>query len=161
MSKCRHGVSRGTRCWVAGSFVDHRLAYAPENTVVGQPASDWKAACFCDKDRRQDMQGIQPYTGIEQRVDVRACDKETREMVDFLARSLPSLCRNACRHQAGATSSNDVVERALLSAYRHLGHSKGPVQMSTWLTAIALLIAGPDRAEAPVPAVSTKTPTQN
>jgi DNA-directed RNA polymerase specialized sigma24 family protein len=107
------------------------------------------------------MQGTQPYTGSEQRIDVRICEKETREMVRFLSRSLPSLCRNMRRPQGEATASNDAVERALLSAYRHLGHSKGSVKMAIWLTAIALLILGPDCAETPAPAVSTKTPTQN
>jgi DNA-directed RNA polymerase specialized sigma24 family protein len=99
------------------------------------------------------MQGTQPFTGGEQRIDVRICEKETREMVDFFSRTLPSLCRNTRRPRGEATSSNDAIERALLSAYKHLGNSKGSVQMSTWLTAIALLIVGPDCAEAPMPDV--------
>jgi len=99
------------------------------------------------------MQGTQPYTGSEQRVDVRTCEKETREMVDFLSRSVPSHCRNTRRPQGEATSPDDAVERALVSAYQHLGHSKGSVQMSTWITAIALLIVEPDCAEAPMPDV--------
>jgi len=99
------------------------------------------------------MQGTQPYTGREPRIEARICEKESREMVGFLSRSLPSLCRNTRRPQGEATSSKDAVERALLSAYRHLGHSKGSVQMSTWLTAIALLIVGPECAEAPAPDV--------
>jgi len=107
------------------------------------------------------MQGKWAYIGGEQRVDVRICEKETREMVDLLPLGHPSLCRNTCRPQREATGSNDAVERALLSAYKHLGHSKRSVQMSTWLTAIALLIVGSDCAEAPAPAVLTKTPTQN
>jgi DNA-directed RNA polymerase specialized sigma24 family protein len=99
------------------------------------------------------MQGTQLYAGSEQPIDVRICEKEAREMVSFLSRSLPSLCRNTRRPQGDATNANDAVERALLCAYRHLVHSKGSLQMSTWLTAIALLIVGPDCAEAPVPDV--------
>jgi hypothetical protein len=107
------------------------------------------------------MQEKWAYIGGEQRVDVRICENETREreMVESLSRSVLPLCRNTCRPHGEATSSDGAIERALLSAYEHLGNSKGSVQMSTWLTAIALLIVGSDCAEAP--AVSTKTPIQN
>ena len=84
------------------------------------------------------MQGSRAYTGRESWVDVRICEKETREMVDVLSRSLPSLCKNMLRSQGDEASSNDAVEAALVSAYKHLGHLKGSAQMSTWLTAIAL-----------------------
>ena len=107
------------------------------------------------------MQEKWAYIGGEQRVDVRICEKETREMVESLSRSVLPLCRNTCRPHGEATSSDGAIERALLSAYEHLGNSKRSVQMSTWLTAIALLIVGSDCAEAPAPAVLTKTPTQN
>ena len=106
------------------------------------------------------MQGTQPYTGSEQRIDLRICEKETREMVDFLSRSLPSLCRNTRRPQGEAARSDDAVERALLSAYQHLTQSKGPVQTSTWLTAIALLIVGPDCAEVRGLTLKWETPTE-
>jgi hypothetical protein len=107
------------------------------------------------------MQGTQAYTGREPRGDVRICEKETREMMDVLSCSLPSLCRNMRRLQNEASSSNNGLEGALVSAYKHLGHSKGSAQMSTWLTAIALLIVEPGCAETPVPEVSTKTSTGN
>jgi hypothetical protein len=106
------------------------------------------------------MQGRQPCIGSEQRIGVRICEKETREIVDLLWGSLPSLSGNTRRPDGEATASNDAVERVLISACRHLAHSKGSVQMSTWLTAIALLLIAPDRAETPVPAVSnTGKPT--
>jgi hypothetical protein len=104
---------------------------------------------------------MQMYAGMESRVQVRISEKATREMVDVLSRSLPSLCRSMRRPQGEATSSNHAIEGALLSAYEHLRHSTGSAQMSTWLTAIALLIVGPDCAEAPATAVSTKSPTRN
>ena len=97
------------------------------------------------------MQGAQQYTGRELRIEVRICDNDIREVVGFVSGTLPPLCVNLLRPQGEAAGSNDVVERALLSAYRHLVRSKGSVPMSTWLTAIALLVVGPDCAEEPVP----------
>jgi hypothetical protein len=97
------------------------------------------------------MQETQQYTGSEQRIKVRICDNDTREVVGFVSGTLSPLCINPLRPQGEEAGSNDVVERALLSAYRHLVCSKGSVPMSTWLTAIAVLIVGPDCAEEPVP----------
>jgi DNA-directed RNA polymerase specialized sigma24 family protein len=97
------------------------------------------------------MQGTQQYTGSEQRIDVCICENDTREVVGFVSGSLPTLRITPRRPQGEAAGSNDVVERALLSAYRHLVRSKGSVPMSTWLTAIAVLVVGPDCAEEPVP----------
>jgi hypothetical protein len=99
------------------------------------------------------MQGTQQYIGSEQRIDVRICENDTREMVGFVSGSPPSLCISPLRPRSEATGSNDVLERALLSAYRHVVRSKGSVPMSTWLTAITLLIVAPDCAEAPAPDV--------
>jgi hypothetical protein len=103
------------------------------------------------------MLETQPYTKAEQQLASRICEKEMREMLDVLSRSLPSLCRRSRQPQGDA---NDLVEKALLSAYKHLDQSQGSTQMSTWLTAIALLIFRPDCAEARVP-VSNEITTGN
>ena len=98
------------------------------------------------------MQGTPAYIGSEQQLGVRTPEKETREMVDLLPCRLRSICRKARESQQDeAANSDGVLEKALLSAYQHSSKLQGPVQMSTWLTAIALLILGPDRAKAQAP----------
>jgi hypothetical protein len=105
------------------------------------------------------MQGIQPYTGSEQRVDVRTREKVTREMLDVLPCRVASFCRTACGPRDETKNTACVVMKALVCAYINAGRLKGSAEMSTWLTAVALLLVGPDCAVAP--AVSTKTPTRN
>jgi DNA-directed RNA polymerase specialized sigma24 family protein len=99
------------------------------------------------------MHGTEAYLRSKHQADECICREETPEVVAVLSRSLPSVCRRAFRPRGEATSSDDAIEKALLSAYKHLGQSKGPAQMSIWLTAIALLILGPDCAEVPPPKV--------
>jgi RNA polymerase sigma-70 factor, ECF subfamily len=64
--------------------------------------------------------------------------RETRtyQMHDVLSRCLPSFYRTAYRHVGNAADAEDVVQEALLSAYRHLDQFQGQAQMSSWLRAI-------------------------
>ena len=99
------------------------------------------------------MRGIQPYIGSEQQLDVRIREKVTREMLDVLPCRVASFCRTACGPRDETKSTDCVVEKALVCAYINASKLKGSAEMSTRLTAIALLILGPDCAEAPVPDV--------
>ena len=81
-----------------------------------------------------------------------SCER-AQELDKVVSRYLPMFYKRAFRFLRNATDAEDAVQDALLSAYKHLGQSKGPAQMSIWLTAIALLILGPDCAEVPPPKV--------
>jgi DNA-directed RNA polymerase specialized sigma24 family protein len=92
------------------------------------------------------MQGTEAYIGSEQELDARICQKETREMKDVLSRCLLSFSLEACRQRGNAINADDV-EETLLSAYKHLDQFKRSAQMSTCLTAIAVVIHGCDCAD--------------
>lgn len=141
---------------------NYPLAYAAEITHLGDPIVDWKPSCLLDKrPGEKHMQGIQAYIGSEQQFDVRTREKVTREMLDVLPCRVASFCRTACGPRDETKNTDCVVMKALVCAYINASKLKGSAEMSTWLTAVALLIVGPDCAEAPAPAVSTKTPTRN
>jgi hypothetical protein len=143
-------------------FLSHLPVYASENTRLSEPTVDWKAACLLRWGTTgENMQKTQAYVGSKQTSQVRICERENREMLGVLSRSLPSFCRRANQPQGDATHADDVVEKALLAAYKHLSQFPGSTQMSTWLTAIALLILEPDCAEGPVPGVSHEITTVN
>jgi hypothetical protein len=99
------------------------------------------------------MRGTETYIRSKHQRYKCICREETPEALAIISRSLPLVCRRALQPRGEATGSDDAVEKALLSAYKHLGQSNGPAHMSTWLTAIALPILGPDFAEAPPPKV--------
>ena len=82
------------------------------------------------------MQATAVYIGNEQRIDIPAPGKETRELQDVFSRSLPVLYRTAYRYLGNAADAEDAVQDALLSAYKHLDQFRGQAQMSTWLVAI-------------------------
>ncbi len=82
------------------------------------------------------MQVAEGYNGIEQQLDVRVREEESREMQDVLSRWLPSFQRKAFRYLSNSADAEDAVQDALLSAYKHLDQFRGQAQMSTWLTAI-------------------------
>ena len=84
------------------------------------------------------MQKTESNIGSEQRLDVRTFEKETQEMQDVLARSMPSFYRRAYRYLGNAADAEDAVQDALLSACRHLNQFKGRSKMSTWLTTIVI-----------------------
>jgi RNA polymerase sigma-70 factor (ECF subfamily) len=84
------------------------------------------------------MQETESRIGSEQHIDVCILEKETQEMQDVLARSMPSFYRRAYRYLGNAADAEDAVQDALLSAYRHLDQFKGQSKMSTWLTTIVI-----------------------
>ena len=61
-----------------------------------------------------------------------------REMEIVLSRCLPSFHRQALRFMGNAADAEDVVQDALVSAYKHLGQFRGEARMSTWLTTIVM-----------------------
>jgi hypothetical protein len=93
------------------------------------------------------MHGIQTYIGSEQQLDVRTREKVTREMLDVLPCRVASFCRTACGPGDETKNTDCVVEKALVCAYINASKLKGSAEMSTWLTAVALLIFEPDRAK--------------
>jgi RNA polymerase sigma-70 factor (ECF subfamily) len=84
------------------------------------------------------MQKTESNTGNEHRLDVCIFEKETQELQDVLARSMPSFYRRAYRYLGNAADAEDAVQDALLSALRHLDQFKGQSKMSTWLTTIVI-----------------------
>ncbi len=82
------------------------------------------------------MQATAAYIGNEQRIDIPAPEKETRELQDAFSRCLPLLHRTVYRYLGNAADAEDAVQDALLSAYKHLDQFRGQAQMSTWLVAI-------------------------
>jgi RNA polymerase sigma-70 factor (ECF subfamily) len=84
------------------------------------------------------MQKTESNIGSEQRLDVCNFEKETQEMQDVLAQSMPSFYRRAYRYLGNAADAEDAVQDALLSACRHLDQFRGQSKMSTWLTTIVI-----------------------
>ena len=60
------------------------------------------------------------------------------EMLSLLSHCLPSLYRRAYRLLGNEADAEDVVQDALLSAYKHLKEFRGDAQLSTWLTTIVI-----------------------
>src|SRR5580658_10999898 len=54
------------------------------------------------------------------------------------SRCLPSFHRQAHRYLGNAADAEDVVQDALISAFRHLNQFRGQAQMSTWENAIVM-----------------------
>jgi RNA polymerase sigma-70 factor (ECF subfamily) len=64
--------------------------------------------------------------------------EKIREMEIVLSRCLPSFHRQAFRWMGNAADAEDVVQDALVSAYKHLGQFRGEARMSTWLMTIVM-----------------------
>ena len=60
------------------------------------------------------------------------------EMIAVLSHRLPYLYRNAYRLLGNKADAEDVVQDALLAAYKHLNQFRGDAQLSTWLTTILI-----------------------
>lgn len=84
------------------------------------------------------MQVAEAHNAIEQQLDLRVPERESREMQDVVSRWLPSFQRKAFRYLRNTADAEDAVQDALLSAYKHLEQFRGQAQMSTWLTAIVV-----------------------
>jgi len=82
------------------------------------------------------MQATSKYIANEQRLDLHAPRKKTRDLEDAFSRCLPVLHRTAYRYLGNAADAEDAVQDAFLSAYKHLDQFRGQAQISTWLVAI-------------------------
>jgi RNA polymerase sigma-70 factor, ECF subfamily len=61
-----------------------------------------------------------------------------QEFEHVVSRGLPRFRRLALRWLRNVEDAEDVVQDALLSAFRHIAQFNGRAQMSTWLTAIVI-----------------------
>jgi len=84
------------------------------------------------------MQETETNTGSKRSLGPRICEARTREMDEVLSRCLPSFYRQAHRYVGNPADAEDVVQDALMSAFRHLDQFRGQAQMSTWLNAIVM-----------------------
>jgi RNA polymerase sigma-70 factor, ECF subfamily len=77
-------------------------------------------------------------TFVEQKREVRpgVLGEHARELDNVVSRYLPMFYKRAFRFLGNATDTEDAVQDALLSAYKHLGQFRGKAQLSTWLTTI-------------------------
>jgi RNA polymerase sigma-70 factor (ECF subfamily) len=82
------------------------------------------------------MQTQQSHIENERSASVHVREEDAWEMEDVIARYLPLLCRRAYRYLGDADNSEDAVQDALLSAYKHLDQFQGKAKMTTWLTSI-------------------------
>lgn len=97
---------------------------------------DWKEACIAIGVRKTHMHEREPNNGTEPSMSSRICEARAREMDEVLSRCLPLFYRQAHRYVGNAADAEDVVQDALMSAFRHLDQFRGQAQMSTWLYAI-------------------------
>ena len=58
------------------------------------------------------------------------------ELQDVVSRNLSFFYQRAYRYVGNAHDAEDVVQDALLSAYKHLDQFKGKAKITTWLTSI-------------------------
>ncbi len=87
------------------------------------------------------MSATETYIESEQSLELAGGaggERGTQEMQDALSRYRPVFYRKAYQYLGNASDAEDVVQDALLSAYKHLDQYKGQAQMSTWLTAIVV-----------------------
>lgn len=64
------------------------------------------------------------------------------DLGNIASRCSPMLFRIALRRLRNIEDAEDVVQDALLSAYKHIGDFEGRAQLSTWLTRIVINAAG-------------------
>ena len=84
------------------------------------------------------MSATGAYIDSEHNFNVRVRERGTQELQDALSRYLPVFYGKAYQYLGNTADAEDVVQDALLSAYKNLHQFKGEAQMSTWLTAIVI-----------------------
>lgn len=84
------------------------------------------------------MPATETYIENDQSFELAGGEKGTQEMQETLSRYRPVFYRKAYQYLGNASDAEDVVQDALLSAYKNLDQFKGQAQMSTWLTAIVI-----------------------
>ena len=84
------------------------------------------------------MQAREAHTASEPDLTTRVYEARTHEMNEVLSRCLPSLHRRAYRYVGNVADAEDIVQDALMAAFKHLDQFRGQAQMSTWLTTIVI-----------------------
>jgi len=88
------------------------------------------------REGKSDVQAQRPHIGEELTTVVHLCEQHTAQLQNAVAHYLPMLYRRACRYVGDPCDAEDVVQDALLSAYKHLDQFKATAKMTTWLTTI-------------------------
>ena len=82
------------------------------------------------------MQNSETSLESDQGIDSRKISSP--QMADVISSGLPALYRRAYRLLGNKDDAVDVVQDALLAAFKHLNQFRGDAQFSTWLTAIVV-----------------------
>jgi RNA polymerase sigma-70 factor (ECF subfamily) len=82
------------------------------------------------------MEARRAHTASEPDLTTRVYETRIREMNEVLSRCLPLFHRRAYRYVGNVADAEDVVQDALMAAFKHLDQFRGQAQMSTWLTRI-------------------------
>ena len=69
-------------------------------------------------------------------IQLRQSNEYSRELDHVVSRKMRVLYKRAYRYLGNAPDAEDVVQDALLSAYKNVGQFRGQAQISTWLTTI-------------------------
>lgn len=75
-------------------------------------------------------------TGSGAQIQALQSNGYSRELDDVVSRKMRVLYKRAYRYLGNAPDAEDVVQDALLSAYKNVGQFRGQAQISTWLTTI-------------------------
>jgi RNA polymerase sigma factor (sigma-70 family) len=84
------------------------------------------------------MQLQHEYTGSQLSSTIDMHERVKWEFEDAVSRYLPALYKRAHRFVGNQHDAEDVVQDALLSAYKHLDKFNGTAKMTTWLTSIVI-----------------------
>lgn len=84
------------------------------------------------------MSGTETYIESGKGFETPAREEVTQEMHYALSRHRTAFYRKAYQFVGNASDAEDVVQDALLLAYKNLDQFKGEAQMSTWLTSIVI-----------------------
>jgi RNA polymerase sigma-70 factor (ECF subfamily) len=82
------------------------------------------------------MEARPSYFRNEHDLAVPIREENLRELQDAVSRNMTLFYKRAYRYVGDPHDAEDVVQDALLSAYRHLDQFKGTAKMTTWLTTI-------------------------
>ena len=84
------------------------------------------------------MSAITMFMEGERAVPSGLVSERAQELDGVVSRYLPMFYKRAFRFLGNMPDAEDVVQDALLSAYKHLGQFRGQAQLSTWLTTIVI-----------------------
>jgi RNA polymerase sigma-70 factor (ECF subfamily) len=84
------------------------------------------------------MQVQQPHLEWSQNAAAPIRERANEDFQDAVSRYLPALYKRAHGFVGNPLDAEDVVQDALLSAYKHLDQYNGTAKMTTWLTSIVI-----------------------